>query len=198
MSKNSELGNLKIWSKSKDGAWAMACLSDHGIELYWQPRTRRIGVNVVSLDINGEVFAASTVDKHQPHDLVKAGVIPVGDEFISMCGSEMFGFFISSIAMHAVNMVTLGYGDDIEEIVELFSGLRRFGFANGVSYVFHEAGCYKEKKDNPFSGLNGAHATVSVNGNVCTAIIEVGDGVYEVQLNDDKSKVDFILNTRPV
>lgn len=198
MSKNSELGNLKIWSKSKEGAWAMACLSEDGIDINWQPRTRRIGTSVVSLDINGDVFEASTVDKHNPLGVIKAGTIPVGDEFVSMCGSDMFNSFLSSIAMHAVNMVTLGYGDTVEEIVELFSCLRPFNFANGVSYVFCDTDAYLDNEDNQFSGLVGTRATVSVNGNVCTAIIEMGDGVHEVPLKDDKSKVDFILNTRPV
>lgn len=187
----------EIWAKSKDGCWFKAQVIDEGIELFWQPRITKVGNNMVVLDANGEVMSScSVVNVSEVPRLTSAGVIPVDDVFLETCG-DLFDSFVDAVAFHSVHMVALGYGDNVEDIVDLFSDLKSFAFMNGVSYVLGRCnlGGYYE---NPFEGLFGRKATIHVDGNKFMAIIEVGDGIYEVELDSDKMKVDFLINSMPV
>lgn len=188
---------LEIWAKSKDGCWFKSSIVDGGIELFWQPRIRKTGNNMVTMDANGDVMASCAVSSvSDVPALTSAGVIPVDDIFLEVCG-DLFGSFVKAIAFHSVHMVALGYGDSPEDIVDLFSDLKSFSFMNGVSYVLRRCdfGIYDE---NPFEGLFGRKATIHVDGNKFMAIIEVGEGVYEVELDSDKMKVDFLINSMPI
>lgn len=187
----------EIWAKSKEGCWFKSSIMDEGIELFWQPRVKKSGNNMVVVGDNGNIVSSCSIENVSHIDsLVSAGIIPIDDVFLDICGN-LFDSFVSSIAFHSVNMVALGYGDSTEDIVDLFSDLESFLFMNGVSYVLRRCG-FGIYDENPFEGLFGRKATIHVDGNKFMAIIEVGEGIYEVELNSDKEKVDFLINSVPV
>jgi hypothetical protein len=152
---------------------------------------------MVVINDNGDVMYSCNISKvTDVPSLTSAGIIPIGDVFLDICGN-LFDSFVKAIAFHSVNMVALGYGDNSEDIVDMFSDLKSFSFMNGVSYVLR---CSDSERctDSSFDGLFGRKATIHVDGNKFMAIIEVGDGVFEVELDSDKMKVDFLINSIPV
>jgi hypothetical protein len=196
-SSESTTKSSEIWAKSKDGCWFKSAIVDEGIELFWQPRIKKSGNNIVVINDNGDVFSSCPIaSASNIPALTSAGIIPIDDVFLEVCG-DLFDSFVRAVAFHSVHMVALGYGDSTDDIVDLFSDLKSFSFMNGVSYILRRCdfGIYK---DNPFDGLFGRKATIHVDGNKFMAIIEVGEGIYEVELDTDKMKVDFLINSMPI
>jgi hypothetical protein len=188
---------FEIWAKSKEGCWFKAAIVDEGIELFWQPRIKKIGNNMVVINDNGEMLSSCPIcNVIDVPDLTSVGIIPIDNVFLEICG-DLFDAFVKSIAFHSVHMVALGYGDNTEDIVDLFSDLKSFYFMNGVSYILRrcELDIYEE---NPFECLFGRKVVIHVDGNKFMAIIEVGDGIHEVELDSDKMKVDFLINSIPI
>lgn len=171
--------------------WIKSKLNDTGIELLWQARTRVIADKIIVYDANGSVDYEMDRARAVYPDLFKsAGVIPIDDSFVELCGNESYENALYAVMKHAAHMLAEGYGDDPEDIVRLLSDINSANFMNGVTYKF-------ENGISPFENLDGIIGEISIDDNdlVQLKIRSTGEE-YGIKISD-KDLIPFIISTIP-
>lgn len=173
--------------------WVKAILLENGIELFWQVRTAFINGNLISYDANGAIETSNPVGMARYFDSMKsAGIVNIDDDFVDFCGIEYFNDMIVSIMRHMVNMVTSGYGDKPEDIVEWYSNISELKFLSGTRFRF-------DSECEPFIGMVGLIGFVDIDEDDNYIVnINVRNEKFVIPLDSNKILVSFIISTTPV
>ena len=173
--------------------WVKAVLLENGIELFWQVKTSFINGNLISYDANGSIETSSPIGIARYFDSMRsAGIVNIDDDFVEFCGVERFTDMVISIMRHMVNMVTSGYGDKPEDIVEWYSNISELKFLSGTRFRF-------DSECEPFIDMVGLIGFVDndENGNYIVDI-NVKNNKFRIPLDSYKVLVSFIISTTPV
>lgn len=180
----------ECFARSSDGMLVKSELVEDGVEVFWQVRTRVIGEKVVVYDGNGNVIRE--MDRARaiyPPSMMSAGVIPIGDDFVSFCGEDRYEDTVWAVMRHAAHMVAAGYGESPEHVVELLSDLRGANFINGVSYRL-------ENCVDQLAGCDGLPVFAYINEeDKCRMIMSVSGEEYEEDIPD---LVAFLISSTPM
>lgn len=183
----------EYYARSQEGVWIRSELTDEGVELFWQVRTRVDGNKVLVYDANGNI--EKEMERHKaayPPSMKSAGIIPIDDDFVEFCGEGKYEDAVWAVMRHSAHMVAAGYGETPEHIVDLMSKIWERDFINGVSYKF-EKGC------PPFEDLVGLEGVVEIgdDDSVKLTVRALGED-YSVPIETDNDLVSFMVSSVPI
>lgn len=171
----------------------MGELTDEGIEVFWQVKTRIHEDMLQVYDANGDLdYEVRRSRAVYPAPMRSAGVVLIEDAFVDLCGDVKYEDAIWAFMYHAVHMISLGYGDTPEHVVSLFSDIGSAEFANGVSYRFVDG-------VRPFDELDGLCGFVNIddNGTVLLSIDSLGEE-YTTEIEIEKDLISFMVSSIPI
>jgi len=148
---------------------------------------------VTVFDFNGDVketVHGSEIDWGDEWRL--AGSIPLVDEMVVMSGLQHFDEFANSLMRHAVRLLTCGYGETPEEVIEWFSnfGERKF--------VVEDEYCIT-RSHGEFQDLQNHYIVVDrKDDGSLIGTINIRGVEFEFDLNDSEVFTSFVVATTPI
>jgi hypothetical protein len=180
-------------ARSQRGLWVKARRADDAIEVFWKPRYVCERGTVTVFDFNGEVEDKVHASEINWGDEWRtAGEIKLVDEMAVMAGVEHFEEFVFSLMRHAAKLMTCGYGDSPEEVLNWFSDFGERKFVVEDQYLV--TGSHGE-----FTEMKGNRVFVERDeqGRLMARML-VREAEFEIDLNDSDVLASFIIATTPI
>jgi len=173
--------------------WVKGVRTEEEIEIYWKPRTHYEAGFVTTFDFNGDVESrVPGADMVWGDEWKLCGAIEMTDEMVLLAGLENFEAFADALMRHAVRLIVCGFGDDPEEVIEMFSPFDDRAFAVEGEYVV--VGSHGEIQD-----LVGSRIAVSVDDDgAMSGEVMVRDASFEIDVGDPAMFVSFLIATKLV
>lgn len=172
--------------------WVKSQLTNDGIELFWQARTRVHNGQLSVYDANGQVESSRPRARAvYPDPMTSSGIIPLDDKFVDFFGAENFDDIVGAIMKHVAHLVACGYGESPEEVIEWFLNVKELSFVDGINYRF-------KNPIDPFIDLDGLACFVERGESGFLINVKVGDHDHVVPIEGGKMLISFIISTIPV
>lgn len=177
-------------SRSKGGLWVKGVRSELGIDIFWKPRFEYERGRIKRYDFNGDVESECNVASVEWGDeWVHAGTIELVDEMVELSGIKDFDSLSDGLMRHAVNLITCGYGDSPEEVIDWFSDFDSLKFiVDGEYRIIGSHGDIEE--------LTGYHVNVNRDDGL-VAVANIMGAEFEFDLRDNSIITSFIIATIP-
>ena len=150
-----------------------------------------MGGRVKTLDANG------SVERDVPVCLAKwgspwvdAGVVPLGDEFVTWSGVRQFDACVYGVMRHMVGLMACGYGEEPSDIVEWFKDMAAMGWiTDGATYAI-------DKDVDPFVGLIGSKGVMLFSDDDLPVLsLKVGGREYPIVLDTIELQKSLLIAT---
>ena len=146
---------LKHLAKSEGGLWVKGEVITNEIEFFAHSRHKHMGDKFVHISPDGEITEENLPTRFYYDDpWIKIGSIPTNRlELHSLCNIAKLDIMLWGITRHVVQLIALGWGDKVAEVVEWFQNPEEgIGITSQWEYTiagpfwspFHEEfdGCY--------------------------------------------------------
>ncbi len=196
LKKNAEQSVLEdFYLRSARGLWVRGEIRGDSILVYCHRWHEVRGGKIYELSPDKEIIRSGPIHGFEWGDSWGLmGEIRLTDRLAGMCDPVKFSEFSYSMMVHAVSLISLGYGDTPSDVMGWFED-GSFEFLEGADLRF-------VKDSGQFVGLAGKNVHVEIglesDPPKLVATIDVAKDQFDVEVGFDRDLVDLVIATVPV